>query len=90
MWNLSKSYNTRPSSFLGIERVLDAYWFDRAVMHFGTKLEQALENSVSQGKRKQPLSDAQKYARTQDTLAKWLGTDVVKKRYRDPMAGRPS
>lgn len=55
-------------------------------MHFGTKLEAALEAAVAQGKRKQPLSEAQRHSRTQDTLTKWLGTGAVEKKYRDPMS----
>lgn len=55
-------------------------------MLFGTSMENAIQEATKQGKRKKPLSDAQRYAKTQEVMRKWLGEDVVKQRFRDPMA----
>lgn len=72
--------------FLAIRHPVDAYWLDRAVMHFGSALESALEKCVAQGKRKKPMSEAQQHAKVEQTLARWLGADAVKRRFRDPMS----
>lgn len=66
-------------------RLVDSYFLDRAVMAFGTELEEALRQATAQGKRKKPMSDAQRIARTQEVMRRWLGEDVVKQRFRDPM-----
>lgn len=55
-------------------------------MHFGSTLEHELEKAVENGKRKKPMSDAQRHARTQEVLARWLGAEAVKKKFRDPAA----
>lgn len=54
-------------------------------MTFGTELEDALRKATDQGKRKKPMSEAQKTAKTQEVLRRWLGDDAVKQRFRDPM-----
>jgi hypothetical protein len=83
---MAKSYNTRPSIFLAISHPVDAYWLDRAVMHFGSALEAALEKCVAQGNRRKPMSEAQQRAKTEQTLARWRGADAVKRKFRDPMS----
>jgi hypothetical protein len=55
-------------------------------MHFGSSLDNALERAIQPGKGKKPLSETQMNSKVQQTLAKWLGTEAVQKRYRDPMA----
>lgn len=84
MWNLAKAYQSRPSDLLGLPDKVAAYHLDRAVMHFGTQLDEALEKATEQGKRKKPLSAAMRNQKIQETLNRWLGTKE-KKRYRDPM-----
>lgn len=83
---MSKAYQQRPSIFLGIRRSLDAYYLDRAVMHFGTALDAALEKAIAPGKGKRQMSEAQMNAKIQRVLVAWLGPDAVQKRYKDPMA----
>lgn len=81
---MSRSFHTRPSTLLSLCDPVEAYHLDRAVMHFGSSLESALEQAVKQGKRKKPLSESQMRQKIDATLTRWLGTGAIEKKYRDP------
>lgn len=64
-----KTYRCLPSQYLGIVEQPTAYFLDRAVSTFGTRLEAELEK-VSTGKKKSEMQI--KMARTM-VLNRWLG-----------------
>lgn len=47
-FRLAKSSQCRPSDVYAVDDPVDAYCFDRAVYHFGTALEAALDEANSE------------------------------------------
>ena len=90
LWNLSKTFGTRPSELMGIsDDGLTAYHLDSAVWAFGTELDAALKQAVDpprKGKNSKPPSPAQQHQNAMRVLEKWLGVKGLV-RYRDPAIG---
>lgn len=80
---MSKFLNKAPSDILRIDDEVEAWSFDRAVLTFGTALENKLQ-LVARNAKKQKEAD-QKVARE---LQRWLSCmddpTKVKGRFRDP------
>lgn len=68
-FQLSKTYQCRPSQLLGIEEQPAAYYLDRAVGVFGIHLEGELEKAESKGK-----TAKSKAMKRNMVLHKYLGT----------------
>lgn len=85
---MARSYQQRPSSFLSLSSPIDAYYLDRAVMRFGSGLEDALHRATNPGggKNAKPLSETQKNQKIKETLNRWLGITAENQQYRDPAA----
>lgn len=56
-------------------------------MMFGQGLEKDLDQALSQGKRKKPLSDAERQTRTREVFSRWFNKKIEQK-FRDPAVGR--
>lgn len=67
-YQLSKTYNCRPSQLMHIEDPLAAYYFDRAIAVFGIHLENEIEQAEAKGK-----SASQKAMKRNMVLNKYLG-----------------
>lgn len=67
-WNLSKTYRCRPSEIYSLEDEVTAYYFDKAVAHFGVAVDSDLENASENAKNKQQAT-----TRRTMVLHKWLG-----------------
>lgn len=75
-WTLAKAYGKRPSEIYFIQEEVAAYCFDRAVHHFGSGLEAALNEAGAKAKNERAAQRAR-----QQVLNKWLG---VKPKFRNP------
>jgi hypothetical protein len=88
VWQIATRFHTRPSSILGIDHLVDAYIFDKAVLHFGTTLEEDLEESAKSRGKTADKPEVTK-DKKQKRLAVWLNVDEQgKKQFRDPAVGR--
>jgi hypothetical protein len=86
---MARSYQQRPSTFLSLSNPIEAYYLDRAVMHFGSAVEDALQratNPSSNGKKQKALSESQRNQNVKETLSRWLGNEAINRQYRDPAA----
>jgi hypothetical protein len=73
---MSKAMHCRPSTVYGLSGVR-AYWFDNAVVKWGTAFDNALQEATHDAK------NAQQAQRKQNTvLRRWLGAQPGM--YRDP------
>lgn len=79
-WSMSQKMGVRPSDLFDIDHPLHRFFFDRAVVSFGTAfdadIEEAGHKTKTRGQAKQAVARR---------VAVWLGTDQGA--YRDP-AGR--
>jgi hypothetical protein len=82
-WQLSKTYNARPSELYGISHPVQQFFFDRAVYVFGTTLESDLEKAGEKAKKPKQAEQAR-----MRVLQKWLGTEVIG--FREPAPTRQS
>ena len=80
LWQMSQVYRCRPSDLVGLEDVLERFWFDRGIRLFGVYLtnqaDAAADNagrSASGGNRA-----AMEQSARDRTLAKLLGEDMTK------------
>jgi hypothetical protein len=55
-------------------------------MHFGRGLENDLERAMDIGKRKKPLSEAEKQQRRNQVFERWYN-EKQERKFRDPMKG---
>jgi hypothetical protein len=55
-------------------------------MHFGRGIEADLEKAMDLGKRKKPLSEAERKRRREDVFARWFD-EKPERKYRDPAKG---
>jgi len=76
-----------PSRLLSLDDPLAAYCLDKAVMYFGQAVEHDLQASTAQGKRKKPLTEAQRNQKINEVMQRWLGI-TAPKQYRDPLASQ--
>lgn len=88
MWHLSQAYGQRPSELLALAQSdrLAGFYLDRAVMHFGRGVEADLEKSMDLGKRKKPLSEAERKRRREEVFARWFD-EKPERKFRDPVKG---
>lgn len=70
VWNLSKTYHCRPSDIVGCSDEFAAYCLDRAVLVFGTAVEEAIDEAT-EGKKK-----AQAQAFATNVVATWTGAPM--------------
>lgn len=66
---MARQFNSRPSELLALEDPLAAYYFDRAVFTWGTRVEQEIEAAQS---AKTEQGKAMKLAIVQ---SRWLGVN---------------
>jgi len=78
MWQMSKAYGVRPSTFLAVEEPLAAFYLDRAVASFGMAVETDLEKVGESRKSRQAKAMA-----VQSRMNTWLGPEGA--RFRDPV-----
>ena len=64
---MSKQWQKRPSEIYDVTNPLDAYWFDRAVMYFGTAFEADIEDATADAK-----TNAQAERAAQVVRDRWL------------------
>lgn len=55
-------------------------------MYFGRLVENDLEKAVDTGKRKKPLSDAERQRKRDAVFERWFD-EKTERKYRDPMKG---
>lgn len=67
-WSQAKTYSCRPSELLGIEDRLAAYYLDRAVALFGSRVDRELEEARQNAKNPQRAQLA-----TNSVMQRWLG-----------------
>ena len=79
---MAQKFQTIPSNLVGLTDPWDAYRFNRAVYHFGTELEEAM-NKVPKGR-----NDKQTEIRRMRVLQKWIPEAASgEKQFRDPAKG---
>ena len=76
-WTLAKAYRKRPSEIYFIRDEIAAWCFDRAVHHFGSGLEYALNEAGAKAKNERAAHRAR-----QQVLNQWLG---IKPKFRSPV-----
>lgn len=86
-WVLAKTWSRLPSEIYKIQHPVAAWCFDRAVTHFGTQLQEDLEehNGVPSGKEERKAK-----ASVDRRLQQWLQDDSTEapfltRQFRDPM-----
>lgn len=55
-------------------------------MYFGKNIESDLEKAMDQGKRKKPLSEAERRRRRETVFQRWFD-EKPERKFRDPMKG---
>lgn len=55
-------------------------------MHFGRGIESDLEKAMDTGKRKKPLTDAERTRKRTEVFERWFD-EKQERRFRDPMKG---
>lgn len=55
-------------------------------MHFGQGIENDLKKAMDTGKRKKPLTDAERQRRREQVFERWFD-EKTERKFRDPMKG---
>ena len=85
---MANQWHVRPSAFLALDNTVEAYYFDKAILTFGTAFDADMEQaSKSMGKK--PDSPEMTKLKRQRRLDQWLNDGVDKPKgsgFRDPAA----
>lgn len=82
---MSTKWQVRPSELLGLDHVVEAYFFDKAVYYFGVTMEADVEEYSSSKGKKADKPEMTKMKRER-RVNEWLndGSTPQAKRFRDP------
>ena len=87
-WQMSNQWGTLPSELYSIDDPLAAYYFNRAVMYFGSAYEADIEDAVEGARSREQGRRA-----AEAVKSRWLTDDIEENtpqpteapKYRDPM-----
>jgi hypothetical protein len=86
---MAKAFQCRPSSLLGIDHTVEAFFFDKAVFYLGTTIEDDIEEYTKDRSTKTPDRPEIKQAKRERRMAVWMNSDGEgNRKFRDPAVGR--